>query len=104
MGREIERSDAKGARALRSYDLLGRPDRVWARNDGNQTMTLRERRFYGDGGIRISLPPMRDQARADNLLGRVVRQLDEAGELVFDAYDFKGNVREKVRRVIADAR
>ncbi|MCI0345469.1 MAG: hypothetical protein L0221_08500, partial [Chloroflexi bacterium] len=49
-GREIERRDSKGARALRSYDALGRPDRVWARNGAGERMTLRARVEYGDGG------------------------------------------------------
>ena len=103
MGREIERSDSKGARVLGSYDVLGRPDRTWARNDGNQAMTLRQRTFYGDAGDPNQPTNARNQARAGNLLGRITRQLDEAGELDFSAYDFKGNVSEKVRRVIADA-
>ena len=103
MGREIERADSKGARVLGSYDVLGRPDRTWARNDGNQAMTLRQHTFYGDGGDANQPAPTRDQARAGNSLSRVTRQLDEAGELSFTAYDFKGNVSEKARRVIADA-
>src|SRR5262249_36819870 len=50
MGREIERTDSKRARVLSSYDVLGRPDRTWARNDGNQAITLRQHNFYGDDG------------------------------------------------------
>jgi hypothetical protein len=70
-GQEIERSDAKDARVLRSYDLLGRPDRMWARNDGNQAMTLRERAFYGDGGDANQAPNVRATARTNNQLGKM---------------------------------
>ena len=102
-GREIERTDSKGALVLRSYDVLGRPDRTWARNNGNQAITLREHTFYGDAGDPNQPANARTQARGGNLLGRIAWQLDEAGELDFTAYDFKGNVSEKARRVIADA-
>ena len=102
-GREVERSDGKGARVLRSFDRLGRADRQWARNDGAQPLTLREWMSYGDGGDPDQAISERNLARARNLLGRLARQLDEAGELTFAAYDFKGNVVEKVRSVVADA-
>jgi RHS repeat-associated protein len=103
MGREIECTDARGACTLLSYDVLDRPDRVWARNDISQSVTLRRRAFYGDGGDANQPQAARNQARGANALGRLVRQLDECGELSFDAYDFKGNVIGKTRRVIADA-
>ena len=38
-----------------------------------------------------------------NLMGKLVQHHDEAGVLRFEAYDFKGNLLEKVRRVIADS-
>jgi RHS repeat-associated protein len=101
-GQEIERSDTKGARVLRSYDLLGRPDRMWARNAGNQTVTLREQSFYGDGSNPNQATNARALARVSNLLGNIARQLDGAGELIFGSYDFKGNLLSKIRRVIAD--
>ena len=102
-GQEVDRVDAKGAKVLRSYDRLGRPDRMWARNASGDPMKLREQTFYGDAGDPAQPPNDRAQARAGNSLGRVVRQLDEAGELALVSYDFKGNLRDKVRRVIADA-
>ena len=102
MGNEIERRHSQGARTLRSCDALRRPDRVWARNDVNQSVTLRQQFFYGDDGDANQAQHTRDQARAGDLLGRVVRQLDEAGELSF-TYDFKANVITKTRRLIADA-
>jgi RHS repeat-associated protein len=101
-GQEVERSDSKGARVLRSYDRLGRADRQWASNDGAQSVTLRESMFYGDGGDPNQAVNERNLARDSNLLGKPARQLDEAGEVTFAAYDFKGNVLDKVRAVIAD--
>jgi len=103
MGREIECADSKGARTLRSYDILARQDRTWARNDGTQTMTLRQCAFFGDDGSPNQSANARDRARSHNLVGRLVRQLDEAGELTILAYDFKGNMTGKARRVIDDS-
>lgn len=103
MEQEVERWDGKGSRILRSYDVLRRADRVWARNAGTDALTLRERVFYGDGGTPNQAAVERTAARAANLLGRRARQLDEAGEVTFSLYDFKGNLREKTRAVIADA-
>ena len=37
-----------------------------------------------------------------NRLGKLHRHYDEAGLLAFEAYDFKGNLLEKSRRVIGD--
>src|SRR5262249_32127836 len=85
------------------YDVLGRPDRSWARNDATLAVTLRGQVSYGDGGVSNQPANVRNQALAANRLGKAARQLDEAGELVFDAYDFKGNLVEKVRRVVDDA-
>jgi len=38
-----------------------------------------------------------------NLLGRPARHYDEAGLLILQSYDFKGNLLEKSRQVIADS-
>ena len=63
-------------------------------------MTLRERLVYGDdqnNGFTAQ------QIVAGNLIGKLAQHKDEAGVLRFEAYDFKGNLLEKVRRVIADS-
>ena len=99
-GNEIERRDSKGALILREYDQLNRPQRVWARDQQGEALTLREWLFYGDEAIAIGLT--REQAQAHNLLGKLYKHHDEAGELTFDAYDFKGNLLQKSRRVIKD--
>ncbi|CAN5782747.1 hypothetical protein BH18ACI4_BH18ACI4_20010 [soil metagenome] len=101
-GNEIERRDSKGALALRSYDILHRPGRMWARNDAVQSMTLREKLTYGDGGRSDQPAQERVASRANNSLGKPVVHKDEAGGLSVDAYDFKGNLLAKTRKVIAD--
>src|SRR6185437_9697269 len=63
--------------------------------------TLRQELSYGDDP-RSGLT--REQARARNCLGRLYLQHDEAGTCAFEAYDFKGNVAERVRRVTARGR
>jgi RHS repeat-associated protein len=95
-GNEIERRDSKGALVLHAYDALNRPTRLWARDGTGQALGLRERIIYGE-----SQPAQ--QARSANLLGKRYQHYDEAGLLTFEAYDFKGNILEKTRKVISDA-
>ncbi len=94
--RPIESRDAKGALTLGALDLLRRPTQVWARDRAGTRVTLRQRIRYGDEGDRAA-------AKSRNLLGRVVAHYDEAGLATVEAVDFKGNVLESVRQVIADA-
>lgn len=102
-GNVIEQRDTKGALALHAYDVLNRPIRLWARDDGNGTVTLRERLEYGDGGDPNQPATERNTNRAANRLGKLYHHYDEAGLLILETYDFKGNVLEKVRQVISDA-
>jgi RHS repeat-associated protein len=101
-GHVVEERDAKGALTLTAYDVLGRVSRRWARDDGSSDVTLRERLDHGDGGDARQPVADRAAARAANRLGRLHRHHDEAGLLTADAYDFKGNVAEETRQVIAD--
>jgi RHS repeat-associated protein len=103
LGSEIERRDSKGALILQAYDRLQRPVRVWARDDANGPVTLRQRLEYGDAGKPDQARPDRDAMQARNLLGQLYRHHDEAGLTEVLEIDFKGNVLEKSRRVIADA-
>jgi RHS repeat-associated protein len=103
VGHEIERRDSKGALILDAHDRLHRPLRVWARDDGSGAMTMRLRMEYGDGGTPDQPSSERAAMRGRNLLGRLHRQHDEAGLSIVGAVDFKGNVVDKSRRVIADA-
>jgi RHS repeat-associated protein len=99
----IEQRDSKGALILHGYDNLNRALRLWARDGEGQKLTLRERLEYGDTGSSNQPAAERTTNRTANRLGKVIRYFDEAGLLSFDAYDFKGNLLEKTRRVVSDA-
>ena len=103
VGKEIERRDSKGALILQAYDSLHRPSRLWARDDASASITLRQRMEYGDAGVPDQIASERAAMRAKNLLGRLHRHYDEAGLTTAEAADFKDNVLDKSRRVIADA-
>ncbi len=100
VGNPVERRDSKGSVILQAYDVLNRPLRLWAREDSEAPVTLRERLVYGDSAESALTY---DQARAANLLGKLYQHYDEAGLLTFEGMDFKGNVLEKTRQVISDA-
>ncbi|MFF5077984.1 SpvB/TcaC N-terminal domain-containing protein [Actinoplanes sp. NPDC000266] len=99
----VESRDSKDALGLLAYDVLHRPIRGWARDAADGRVTLRQRIVYGDAGGPGQPAADRAVARAANLLGRPVRQYDEAGLVVTEAFDFKGNLLRATRRVIADA-
>ena len=103
LGNETERRDSKGALILQAYDRLQRPIRLWARDDAGSPITLRQRMEYGDGGIPNQPVPEREAMQDRNLLGQLIRHHDEAGLTTVAVVDFKGNVLDKSRRVIADA-
>jgi RHS repeat-associated protein len=103
LGNEIERRDSKGALTLQAYDRLRRPVRLWARDDADGPVTLRQRMEYGDAGNPDQSVGERLAMQARNLLGQRHRHHDEAGLATVEAMDFKGNVLDKARRVIADA-
>ena len=68
-----------------------------------RSVTLRQRIEYGDAGDPDQPAADRAAARAHNLLGRPVAHYDEAGLVTVAAVDFKGNVLDAARQVIADA-
>jgi RHS repeat-associated protein len=101
IGKLVEQRDAKGALILHSYDALNRLTRLWARDAAGQTITLREKIIYGDDSPGSGYST--GQAAALNLLCKPYKHYDEAGLLTFAAYDFKGNLRDKIRNVIAES-
>lgn len=103
LGNETERRDSKGALILQAYDLLHRPIRLWARDDTDGPLTLRQRMEYGDAGVPDQAASERAAMRDRNLLGQLHRHHDEAGLTTVAAVDFKSNVLDKSRRIIADA-
>jgi RHS repeat-associated protein len=103
LGNETERRDSKGALILQAYDRLLRPSRLWARDDAGSSITLRQRMEYGDAGNPAQAPAERAAMRSKNLLGQLHRHHDEAGLTTVTTVDFKGNMLDKSRRIIADA-
>jgi RHS repeat-associated protein len=101
-GNSIEQRDSKGALTLHAHDTRNRLVRLWARDDDISQVTLRERLEYGDGGNPGQPGAERAAHRAANRLGNLYQHYDEAGRLTCELYDFKQNVREKVRQVIGD--
>lgn len=99
----VEQRDSKGAVILRTYDDLNRPIRIWARDGDSGEVTLRERIEYGDGSNRNQSDAERDASKSANRLGKPYKHYDEAGLVTFESYDFKGNILEKKRQVIADS-
>ncbi len=102
-GNTIEQRDRKGALILHAYDILRRPVRLWARDDDNNPVSLREQLEYGDGSDPKQPGTERAASQAANRLGKLYKHYDEAGLLTFEIYDFKANILEKIRQVISDA-
>ena len=100
---EVERRDSKGALVLQTYDALQRPTRLWARDDASSPIALRQRMEYGDAGRPNQDVRAGGDARSVTFSERLTRHHDEAGLATVSAVDFKGNMLEKSRRVIADA-
>ena len=105
----LEKRDSKGSLILNAFDKLNRPTHLWARDNINEIITLREVSIYGDDEAGSYLN--HDQAKQLNLLGKIYKKYDESGLIGFipdpsvtgsRPYDFKGNVLEKVRGVIRD--
>jgi RHS repeat-associated protein len=99
-GNLMEYRDSKSSVALRQYDALNRLTHVWAHDDGDAPLSLREHLIFGDDEAGSGMDARR--ARQKNLLGRLVNHYDEAGLLAFERYDFKGNPEEKARQVVSD--
>lgn len=102
VGNEVEHRDAKDSLVLNGYDILHRPLFMWARDDLSDPMRLCGIMIYGDGSSNSQAATARRENRNLNLLGRLTIEYDEAGKCVYDAYDFKGNLLEKIRIVISD--
>ncbi len=96
--RPTELRDAKGALILHGYDELNRPTHIWAKDNAGEDVTLRQKLIYGDDTTDGPANP-----ETTNHLGKLYQHYDEAGLITLEAYDFKGNVLQKKREVIADS-
>jgi RHS repeat-associated protein len=98
VGKPIESTDAKGARALSGFDVISRPKYVWVRDNSGETTTLRQCLVYGDDEF-FSVTDPEDF----NLKGKAYKHYDEAGLVTTPSYDFKNNLLEKQQEVILDS-
>lgn len=90
----IEAQDMRGARTLTLFDVAGRPTRLWCQDRTGAPVRLAQVLMYGDEVGVVSTP------EASNHKGKLHTHLDEVGRQVLEAYDFQGNVLEKVRHVL----
>lgn len=94
LGNPVEMRNEKGCLVLNHYDALNRPINMWARDKMDENITLRQHLIYGeDSGY---------NPENSNLKGLVYKQYDEAGLVTIPLYDFKGNIKTKIRQVISD--
>jgi YD repeat-containing protein len=83
----IELKDAKGSWVLNAYDKLQRPTQFWGQDITGESITLRQFFEYGT-----------DVSK--NLLGKLHKLYDEAGLIVNEEFDFKGNLLKKHRQTL----
>jgi len=104
LGKEIERRDSKGCISLNAYDDLDRPTHIWARDNADLPMTLRQKLIYGDTLITSPFEGGQGdvtELKQKNLLGQLYQHYDEAGLVeIPDGYDFKGNPLTSTRTTI----
>ncbi len=84
--------DTIGHMIQTEYDELQRPIKVWVSIEGRRI--LAEKTIFGD---QVS------NASKYNLITHVYKQYDEAGLVTYECYDFKGNLKQKKRRVIKNS-
>lgn len=87
----ISRTDAVGNRVSYSYDLLHRPTETRVTGPGQSAARLTDLAVYGEE---------HPQAVQLNLLGAVHRRYDQAGVVIAQSADFKGNLISASRRFV----
>ena len=93
-GKPFHAWDDRGHTLRSSYDVLQRPVASYLQHgDGPELMLTCN--GYGEGHA---------EALDRNLRGRLVEVRDQAGILVTDRFDFKGNAQSSTRRLVADFR
>jgi RHS repeat-associated protein len=93
LGAPLRLWDARQHRFRWTYDPVSRPTHAYVKHHTDDEL-LRERTVYGES--------LGELADATNHRGQVYAHYDTAGELVFDAYDFKQNLLQQTRRFAAD--
>jgi RHS repeat-associated protein len=93
--------DSRGALTLSAADAAGRPQKTWERDQAGEAIHLRRVVQHGDADIPDAAE--RQRRREKNLLGKLLWELDAAGRIDFEAYDFHGNLVRQTRRALSDA-
>ena len=92
VGKSLVVWDSRDHRTRTAYDALRRPTHFFLRErEGDEVLVGRN--VYGEG---------RPDPEASNLRGKLVEVFDQAGSVIEDEYDFKGN-RLRSRRQLAQS-
>lgn len=91
-GEPLLRWGERGFTERFAYDELRRPTHVWVDDGAGEKLV--ERLVYRDD----------EAADAENRRGRLVAHYDQAGVVLADRYDFKGNLAAQSRRLAKDAK
>jgi RHS repeat-associated protein len=94
-GKPLYAWDSRAHRFETRYDALRRPTASLLREVASPTDITVGEGFYGES---------RPNPEADNLRGKVVEVRDQAGVVVSDDYDFKGNLLSSSRQVAREYR
>jgi RHS repeat-associated protein len=89
-GKPIRAWDSRGHTMQTKYDQLRRPTEVWLQ-EGAAAAIQTDRSIYGE---------LRENPEQANLRGKAWKVYDNAGEVVNELYDFKGNLSRSYRRLV----
>ncbi|MBW2961113.1 RHS repeat domain-containing protein [Mesonia aestuariivivens] len=81
--------DSRAYRQRLEYDIAQRPIEKWVQAPTSSNEVLKQKTVYGETA---------NSPRAENLLGQVFEQYDQAGKQSIPAYDFKGNLKIEARQ------
>ena len=93
-GKPIRAWDSRNAAFRSAYDALRRPTQSFV-TEAASPEVLAVRTVYGES---------QPNPQASNLRGQVSQAFDQAGVTTHQAYDFKGNLLDSTRQLVADYR
>lgn len=89
LGNPLYQWDGNGNQIISDYDELRRPTNIWVENDGQKRLV--EISIYGDKD------PL---SKKFNRVGKLHKQYDGAGLIIFEKYDLNGSLTMKSRQFI----
>ncbi|MCD4769000.1 MAG: RHS repeat-associated core domain-containing protein, partial [Bacteroidales bacterium] len=87
--------DANGDTVQTKYDELRRPTELWVRYKDNPDYFLSQKTIYGED---------KSDSQSTNHRMQVWKIYDGAGLVISEEYDFKGNLKQQSRRLLADGK